>query len=320
MLYKYKVIFDGKAKNDEVIMRIRKPGRVSDHIWFLGREESGVYLLEGEDEAMVLSGGMSYIVPEILQQLDEFGIDEEKISKILILHSHFDHVGIIPFFKRRLPQMEVYASARAWEILRMEKAIATINEFSRNVAKRMELEEAYFIYDLEWRDDMTGRTVHEGDQIDLGGFKVSILEIPGHSSCCIAAYVPQWKALFPTDGGGIPFDKTIVTSGNSNYTKFQNSLERLKELEVEIYCADHYGYVTGEEARTFIPRTIEMAKQNRALMEEVYRSVRDIDLAAKKLVSSFYDENPYYFLSPEIFFDVYRQMVRHIASVMEGEA
>lgn len=320
MLYKYKVIFDGKAKNDEVIMRIRKPGRVSDHIWFLGREESGVYLLEGEDEAMVLSGGMSYIVPEILQQLDEFGIDEEKISKILILHSHFDHVGIIPFFKRRLPQMEVYASARAWEILRMEKAIATINEFSRNVAKRMELEEAYFIYDLEWRDDVTGRTVHEGDQIDLGGFKVSILEIPGHSSCCIAAYVPQWKALFPTDGGGIPFDKTIVTSGNFNYTKFQNSLERLKELEVEIYCADHYGYVTGEEARTFIPRTIEMAKQNRALMEEVYRSVRDIDLAAKKLVSSFYDENPYYFLSPEIFFDVYRQMVRHIASVMEGEA
>jgi glyoxylase-like metal-dependent hydrolase (beta-lactamase superfamily II) len=320
VLYKYKVIFDGKAKNDEVIMRIRKPGRVSDHIWFLGREESGVYLLEGEDEAMVLSGGMSYIVPEILQQLDEFGIDEEKISKILILHSHFDHVGIIPFFKRRLPQMEVYASARAWEILRMEKAIATINEFSRNVAKRMELEEAYFIYDLEWRDDVTGRTVHEGDQIDLGGFKVSILEIPGHSSCCIAAYVPQWKALFPTDGGGIPFDKTIVTSGNSDYTKFQKSLERLKDLEVEIYCADHYGYVTGEEARTFIPRTIEMAKQNRALMEEVYRSVRDIDLAAKKLVSSFYDENPYYFLSPEIFFDVYRQMVRHIATVMEGEA
>jgi glyoxylase-like metal-dependent hydrolase (beta-lactamase superfamily II) len=308
------------GRKDEKIMRIRTPGRVGDRIWFLGREESGVYLLEGNEEAMVVSGGMSYIVPEILQQFDEFGIDEEKISKILILHSHFDHVGVIPFFKRRLPRTEVYASARAWEVLQMEKAVATINEFSRNVAKRMEEEEAYFIYDLEWRDDVTGKAVREGDQIDLGGLTVSVLEIPGHSSCCIAAYVPEQKALFPSDGGGIPFDETIITSGNSNYTRYQKSLEKLKDLAVEIYCADHYGYITGEEAKTFIPKTIEMAKQNRTLMEEVYHSTRDVDLAARKLVSSFYDKNPYYFLSPEIFLDVYRQMVRHIASVMDGKA
>jgi glyoxylase-like metal-dependent hydrolase (beta-lactamase superfamily II) len=319
VLYKYKIIWYGKVRKDEGIMRIRKPGRVGDHIWFLGREESGVYLLEGEDGAMVISGGMSYIVPEILQQFDEFGINEEKISKILILHSHFDHVGVIPFFKRRLPRAEVYASARAWEVLQMEKAVATINEFSRNVAKRMEMEKAYFIYDLEWRDDVTGKTVREGDKIDLGGFKVRIFEIPGHSSCCIAAYVPELKALFPTDGGGIPFDETIIVSGNSNYTKYQESLEKLKDLEVEVYCADHYGYVTGEEAKTFIPRTIEVAKRNRAQMEEIYRSTGDIEKAARKLVSSFYDENPYYFLSPEIFLDVYRQMVRHIASVIEGK-
>ena len=61
-------------------MRVRKPGRVGDHIWFLGREESGVYLLEGEDGAMVISGGMSYIVPEILQQFDEFRIGQGFIN------------------------------------------------------------------------------------------------------------------------------------------------------------------------------------------------------------------------------------------------
>jgi glyoxylase-like metal-dependent hydrolase (beta-lactamase superfamily II) len=299
-------------------MRVRKPGRVREGIWFLGREESGVYLLEGKDGSMMMSGGMSYIVPDLLQQFKDFGIDESRIEKILILHSHFDHVGIIPFFKRRHPEIEVCASERAWEILKMEKAIVTINEFSRNVAKRMRKEEIYSEHDLEWRDDVSGRTVREGDRIDLGGIEVSILEIPGHSSCCIAAYVPELKALFPTDGGGIPFDETIVTSGNSNFTRYQEGLERLKDLEVENYCADHYGYVIGEEARKFIPLTIEMAKRKRAEMEEAYRSTRDIDAAAKKLISSFYDENPDYFLSPEIFLDVYRQMVRHIAGVMEG--
>ena len=109
----------------------------------------------------------------------------------------------------------------------------------------------------------------------------------------------------------------IVTSGNSNYTKYQQSLEKLEDLGVDYYCADHYGYVTGEEAREFVLKTIEVAKKNRTQMEEVYRSVRDIDIAAQKLISSFYGENPYYFLSPETYLDVYRQMARHITTVME---
>jgi glyoxylase-like metal-dependent hydrolase (beta-lactamase superfamily II) len=298
-------------------MRIRKPGKVHDRIWFFGRQESGVYLLEGNDGSMIVSGGMSYIVPDLLQQFREFGIDENRIKKLLILHSHFDHVGIVPFFKRRHPEIEVYASERGWEILHMDKAILTINEFSRNVARRMKKVDVYSTYDLEWRKDISGKTLREGDRVDLGGLEVLILETPGHSSCCIAAYLPKLKALFPTDGGGIPFNETIVTSGNSNYTKYQQSLEKLKDLVVDYYCADHYGYVTGPEATEFILKTIEMAKKNRAVMEQAYRSTLDIDKAAHKLISSFYEENPSYFLSPEIFLDVYRQMVRHIAGAIE---
>jgi glyoxylase-like metal-dependent hydrolase (beta-lactamase superfamily II) len=300
-------------------MRIRKPGKVNERIWFLGREESGVYLLEGSHGFMIVNGGMSYIVSELLRQFKEFDIDETRIKKLLILHSHFDHVGIVPFFKRLHPEIEIYASQRGWEILQMDKAIVTINEFSRNVAKRMKKEDVYSTYDIDWRSDVSGKTIRQGDQMDLGDLEVSILEIPGHSSCCIAAYVPSLKALFPTDGGGIPFDQTIVASGNSNYTKYQQSLDKLKDLEVNYYCADHYGYVVGEEAREFISKTIEVAKKTRARMEELYLSTRDIDAAARQLISSFYKENPSYFLSPEIFLDVYRQMVRHIATVIDGK-
>jgi glyoxylase-like metal-dependent hydrolase (beta-lactamase superfamily II) len=298
-------------------MRIRKPGKIRSGLWALGREESRVYLIEGNDASMIVSGGMSYIVQEMLQQFREFGIDEEKIEKLLILHSHFDHVGIIPFFKRRHPEMEVLASERGWEILQMPKAVSTINEFSRNVAERMGREEIYSAHDLDWREDVTGRSVHEGDRINVGGIEVSIFETPGHSSCSITAYVSEWKALFPTDGGGIPFKEMIVPSGNSNYTQFQGSLEKLKGLEVDYYCADHYGHVVGEEARDFIRQSIEMARRHRNQIEEALRSEGDIDKASKKLVSSFYQDNPDYFLSPDIFAGVYRQIVRHIASAMD---
>jgi 2-aminobenzoylacetyl-CoA thioesterase len=299
------------------LMRIRTPGKVREHLWYLGREESGVYLLEGKKSSLLVNGGMSHIVPDLLPQLDEFGIEEERITKLLILHSHFDHVGIVPFLKRRHPQMKIYASSKAWRILKMPKATDTFNDFSRRVAKRMGREEVYSLYDLEWREQITGTTLREGKKIDLGGLTVSILEIPGHSSCALAAYVPEMKALFPTDGSGIPFKEIIVTSGNSNYTQYQKSLERLNTLEVDYLCADHYGYVVGDEARQFNAKAIEAAREHRLLMEETYRSTRDIDVTAKNLTTSFFAENPDYFLSPDILVEVYRQMVRHVASAEE---
>ena len=104
-------------------MRIHNPGKVRNHLWCLGHEESGIYLLEGRDESMIISGGMSYIVPAVIRQLKEFGIDKARIKKILILHAHFDHVGMVPFFKRSFPDIDIYASERAWEILHEPKTV-----------------------------------------------------------------------------------------------------------------------------------------------------------------------------------------------------
>ncbi len=301
-------------------MRSCNAGKVLDNLWYLGRKESGVYLLEGSDSSMIISGGISNIVPDILRQFEEFGIDERPIDKLLILHAHFDHIGIVPFFKRRYPNLQIYASQRAWEILHMEKAIDTINAFSKVTAEKMGDGDVIASYDLDWRNDMEGITVGEGDSIDLGNLPLSIMETPGHSSCSISAYAPKIKALFPSDSGGIPYKDRIITSGNSNYTMFQQSLEKLKPLEVECFCADHYGYVTGEEARRFVGQAGVEAKKFRKLMESVYRRTGDIDTAAKRMVSAVIASDPDYFLAPEILESIYRQMLKHIATVMEEGA
>jgi glyoxylase-like metal-dependent hydrolase (beta-lactamase superfamily II) len=274
--------------------------------------------LDGGDEAMIINGGMSYLVPDLLRQFEEFGIDEEKIKKLLILHSHFDHVGIVPFFKRRHQGLEIYASSRAWKILGTQKAIDTINEFGQMVTEKMGLTEACSEYDLDWRDDVSGISVAEGDRIPLGEVELHIIETPGHSSCHISAYAPGLKVLFPSDGGGIPYKETIIPAGNSNYTQFQQGLEKLKPLEFDYLCAEHYGYVTGEEAITYMARSIEMARERRASIEEAYRRTGNIDDTAKELTDSFYAQNPNYLVPREIFEAVNRQMVRHIATVLEG--
>jgi glyoxylase-like metal-dependent hydrolase (beta-lactamase superfamily II) len=297
-------------------MRVREAGKVCEGLWLLGMAESCVYLLQGNRGWMLISGGMAYIVPQVLEQMSRFGLEPEAVRSLLILHAHFDHVGIVPYFKRNWPEMEVLASARAWELLRTPKVIQTINSFSRAVAERMGQSEVFQRFDLDWAEDITGRAVGEGDCLDLGNIRVQILETPGHSSCSITAWVPELGALFASDGGGIPFKETVITSGNSNYTQFQRNLERLKELPARYICADHYGYVCGEEALGFMARAAEMARRKRELMEEVYGRTLDIDEAARELTRAFYEEHPDYLLTPEIFQGVFRQMVRRVAGEM----
>ncbi len=267
---------------------------------------------------MIISGGIRCIVPDLLRQFKEFEIQERKIRKLLILHAHFDHVGIVPFLKRRNPELEVLASVRAWQILSMPRAIETINTFSRFACEMVGVDDDLSPHDLDWRDDITGSTVSETDRIDLGGVTASIIETPGHSSCSISAYVPELKALFASDGGGIPYGDEIVTSGNSNYTQYQESLEKLRFLDVAFLCADHYGYVTGEEARRFVDDAIDAARKFRALMESVYRRKGTVDGAVKELVDNTIKTRPDYFLPREILTGVYSQMVKHIAKSLDN--
>ena len=297
-------------------MNCQNPGKVCDGLWYLGRPESGVYLLEGRAGSVIISGGMSYLVPALLHQFDEFGLREDRIQGIIILHAHFDHIGIVPFFRRRNPGLKIYASARAWQILSESKNIDTINQFSGRIIDRMKIHVPYSADELDWPVGLSGEIIPEGDAINLGNREIQVFETPGHSSCSISAYVPQIRALFPSDGGGIPYKGTIIASANSNFTLYLESLKKLEMLQVDYLCADHFGYIYGNEARSYISSSIDLARKERTRLEEIYRHSFDVDAAAREMASSFIRANPDYFLPLEIYEGVCRQMMRHIAKTM----
>jgi 2-aminobenzoylacetyl-CoA thioesterase len=294
----------------------QNPGKVCDGLWYLGRPESGVYLLEGRNGSIIISGGMSYLVPDLLHQFDEFGLKEDLIQGVIILHAHFDHIGIVPFFHRRNPDLKIYASTRAWEILSESKHIDTINQFSHRLTERMKIDVPYTSEELDWPVGVSGDRISEGNVIDLGNRQIKIFETPGHSSCSISAYVPQIKALFPSDGGGIPYKGIILAAANSNFSLYVESLKKLETLQIDYLCADHFGYVWGNEAASYISASIDSALKERSRLEEIYRRSCDIDVAAREMASSFVEENPDYFLTLDIYEGVCRQMMRHIAKTM----
>ncbi|MCX7816160.1 MAG: MBL fold metallo-hydrolase [Syntrophales bacterium] len=295
-------------------MRHREPGQITEHLWYLGREEAGVYVLEGTKGSVIINGGVSYILPDVLGQIEKFGIDIDKINKMLILHSHFDHVGIVPYFKRTYPHIDIYASEQAWKVLKMPKAINIINEFGMLLARQMGREEELRAYDWEWRDDVSGATVGERDRIELGNFTLEIMHTPGHTNCSVTAYEPNIKALFASDGGGIPFRDTTFPSANTNFDEYAASLERLLPLRVDYLCADHYGYITGEEAQNFIAFTLSETKKLRTYMEDVLKQTGgDLERATRLVADDFYEKMPGYFITGEILEGVFKQMLKYLS-------
>ena len=215
---------------------------------------------------------------------------------LLILHSHFDHVGIVPYFKRNYPAIEVLASEAAVKTFEKPKAIEFINSYNQLSAG--EKNESLKGFDLEWRTDIEPSVVREGEIIDLGGVALKIYETPGHSNCSISAYEPDAGILFGSDAIGIPFSDKLFPSMNTNIEQFLNSLEKLRALKINLFCADHYGYITGDEAQRIVSKTIEEALRWKARLFEVFRrNTFDIDAAAGEITSSFYQEMSGYFLA-----------------------
>ena len=295
-------------------MRTRSPGKICDHLWLLGTPEACVYLIEGQDSSALINAGMAYILPDILRQIDQFGIEKKKIRHIIILHAHFDHVGIAPYMKRKNPEIDIYASARAWDVLANPQALSLIDQYTRKVAARVEkgMKTNWDACDWKWSGDISGRTSKQGDVIDLGGRCIEIIETPGHSACSISVYDPGIKALFPSDAAAIPYADQYIIAAGSSMGEYKESLEKLDKLDTNLICADHYGVVTGDEARRYIKKSQSAARDMEQLLKETLAAEGSVEKAARVLVDRHYRLRPDYFVDPDILITTYAKMLSRL--------
>lgn len=296
-------------------MRVRKPGQIDEGLWLLGTEESCVYLLEGRNSSALISAGISYILPELLNQISLWQISEQKIQHIIVLHSHFDHVGIVPYLTRKRPDVKVYASARSWELLSNPKAAQVIQDFTLKVCERVRGNaDALKKIDWQWRNDIFGETIGQGSRIDLGGRHIEIHETPGHSSCSVSAYIPQLKALFPSDAVAIPYRNEFVIAAGSSFDKYKDSMDKLAGLDVALIGADHYGYITQEEAKQYMARSKEATDLMIRTLRQTLDHTGSVSKTAYMLVQRHFELRPDYFVAPEILISTYTQMLKQFAT------
>ena len=302
-------------------MIMKKAGKVTDRITLLGREESTVYHVDGGNDAVLVGGGMIHTIPDIMEQIEKFGIDEKKISRVLVLHSHFDHCGIVGFLKKRWPWITIAASQPAKEMLVKPKVIENIKFMNQvavekfNVGRKLEMLRV---------DDFQGITVEtvlsDGQKLMCGDLTLEIIAVPGHSPCSIAVYLPEEKAMFTSDAAGIAAGNAIFTAANSDFDKYQQSLEKMAKRDVAVVLAEHYGARTGDEGKMFLKQSIEAAKDYRRQIEASLKKTGDPAASTAEITEMAMKMGPSEFLPEEIVTLIASQMVNFIDKKQKSES
>ena len=248
-------------------MIIEQTGCVVDRLYMLGNPAVPVYLLDGENPA-IIDAGFSFLGHLYAAAISEV-LGSRTPAYCLLTHSHFDHCGSVSVLKSHFPQMKIVSSEQAKATLARPNAIELIRELNRASAKTVRQNGFSGDASLEFAPFEIDMTVKQGDQLRISADRtLQVIETPGHTRDCLSYYVPEIKALVCSEAAGIA-DPTgyIVSDCLVDYDQYVNSMKKLALLNSDVICLAHRYAFTGQDARNYIPRSLKYCDEFRILVE-----------------------------------------------------
>jgi len=198
--------------------------------------DGNVYLVMDEHPILVDAGMMA---EPTLKNIRKY-IDPTKIEMIVLTHCHHDHSGAAPKL------ME----ATGARLLLSAKETGCVGDDLTTVA---------YLFGASAPEFKVDGTLSEGMVLDLGEWKLEVLETPGHSAGCICLYERNEKVLFSGD--------TVFPDGNIGRTDMYggdtkeliNSIQRLTGLDVKTMYPGHME-ITSNDVNRQIQMSLRFAK------------------------------------------------------------
>lgn len=203
---------------------------------------SAVFLIEG-DRSILFETGMAYAANLMVEKI-KTELKGKKLDAVLLSHSHYDHVAGLPAVRRAWPEVVVYGSKRAKEILIKPSALSTIRRLCGEAADAagMDWEEAYSDEALQIDVGLS-----DGDIIQIGDHTIEVLETIGHTKCSLSYIVDGRLMLCSETVGVMSRKKQYMPSFLVDYKEAEHSIERSRQrseqLSIEQIILNHYGPV-----------------------------------------------------------------------------
>lgn len=210
-----------------------------------------LYIIRGDRPVLIDTGVSRKAL--LFQQRIRHVLGEQKLSFIVLTHTHWDHTGALSFLADA-HQAEVVTSPAAADLLRKKNVIAFVNRLNREYTKAQELDALPAIHSPERM-----RTLSDGERLPLTSERSLIaLACPGHTRCSQAYYLEPEGLLFPGDAVGV-MEKNgeIRPLFLSSYTEYVHSLRKLSDLPSKTLAFAHNHFIQGESRiQSFFERSL----------------------------------------------------------------
>ncbi|MBW1900006.1 MAG: MBL fold metallo-hydrolase [Deltaproteobacteria bacterium] len=202
-------------------------GMIPDcHVYVIGRPSSG--------DLTLIDAGLMGKDDYKIQSIQKAGIDLSDIKRVIMTHTHLDHMGCLPEIMKELTQAELWMHVDEAEPL--EKG-------DERIAYGMDMFED-MVHNMFGKDagafKMTVDRKLAGDEtLEIGGMLWELLHVPGHSPGSIALYNPDNKILIPGDVVYADYAIGRFDFHGASGRELNDSLLTLAGLDVDILLPGH---------------------------------------------------------------------------------
>jgi hydroxyacylglutathione hydrolase len=208
--------------------------------WIRGQDDmipdAHVYLL-GDDaggDLTLVDAGLVGKAPYKIESLKRMGVPLESVRRIVMTHTHLDHIGCLGALLEQLPNAELWVHETEAVPLETgdERTVYGMEMFRSMCQAQYGLEPGAFTFSVD-------RKLQGGETVGLGGADWEILHIPGHSAGSIGLYDPARRILIP--GDVVYADSAIgrFDLHGADGSALRESLYRLADLDVETLLPGH---------------------------------------------------------------------------------
>lgn len=201
------------------------------HVYIIGRPESG--------DLSMIDAGVAGKGSYKLDAIKSSGIEISNIKRIIMTHTHFDHISCLPEIRKEIPDAELWVHSAEAELLEKgdERAVYGMDMFKNMCQTQYGLKDGMFNLTVD-------RKLNDNDMLEIGSMTWEIMHIPGHSAGAIALYDPLHKILIPGDVIYADYAIGRFDLYGANPSQHRDSLYRLAELEVDMLLPGHNRIMT----------------------------------------------------------------------------
>lgn len=177
-----------------------------------------------------------------IEAMKRMGVEPSEIKRIIMTHTHLDHIGCLGEILRVIPDAELWMHASEADLLEQgdERTVYGMEMFRSLCQSQFGIKSGAFRFHVD-------RRLEGAERLNIGGMSWDVIHIPGHSIGSIALYERAAKLLIPGDVVYADYAIGRFDLHLANGAHLKESLLSLAEREVGVLLPGHNRIVENVE-------------------------------------------------------------------------